>query len=94
MQQGWSESCLFGQDIIGKYSHAGPVGDEVSDRLHDIPWVDPPREPGQGSALHRQEGHAGPDGFGSMELSCLGQLCLHLKGQESKEVWIYHPWDN
>lgn len=31
------ETCLFGKDIIGEGSHAGGVGDEVSDWLHDVP---------------------------------------------------------
>lgn len=47
------ETCLFGKDIIGEDSDAGGVGDEVSDRLHDVPWIDPPREPRQSATLHR-----------------------------------------
>lgn len=28
---------LLGEDVVGEGSHAGGVGDEVGDRLHDVP---------------------------------------------------------
>lgn len=78
-------SCLFGQNIVGENSDAGPVRDEVSDRFHDVPRVDPPGEPSQGPALNRQQRHAGPQNPGAVELSCLGQLCLHLNKKKRRE---------
>lgn len=75
-------SCLFGEDIIGKGSDAGGVGDEVSDGFHDVPRIDPPGEPGQSSALHRQQGQACPDNPGGVDLRSLRQLRLHLSSSE------------
>ena len=73
---------LVGEDAIGEDPQAGAVGDEVGDGLHDVPGVHPPGEPGQRPALHRQQGHAPPQGPGGLGLGLEGQFSLHLNGQE------------
>lgn len=72
---------LLGEDVVGEGSHAGGVGDEVGHRLHDVPRVHPPGEPGQSATLHWQQGQAAPHHPGALGIGRLGQLGPHLKSK-------------
>lgn len=43
---------LFGEYKVGIGGHGGSVGDEVGDRLHDVPGVLPPGQASQDTELN------------------------------------------
>lgn len=75
---GW-HVYLLGENVVGVDPHAGGEGDEVGDRLHDVPGVNPPCEPGQSSTLHREQSQASPESTRRPVLSSHDKMSLHLK---------------
>ncbi|MEQ2197180.1 hypothetical protein XENOCAPTIV_024804 [Xenoophorus captivus] len=59
------------------------ISDEVGDRLHDIPGVFPPSQPGQDPKLRRHVRHAAPEDPGGTTLRLLTELLSHLHKQYS-----------
>lgn len=78
---------LLGDDKVGKHGHGGAVRDKVGHRLHDVPGVLPPREPGKEPKLQRHEGHAAPDDCVGAPLGALSErllLCLQRRELRAK----------
>ena len=81
------QTNLFGKEVVGKHGHAGAIGDEVCDGLHDVPGVLPPGQTGQDAKLQAHQPQPQP----RQVVGALGrlglQLLLHLNTQKGES---YH----
>lgn len=51
---------LFGEYVVSVHGHGRAVRDKVRDRLHYVPRIFPPSEPGQYAELHGHEAQTDP----------------------------------
>lgn len=71
-------SYLACKNEVGVHGHCSAISNEISDRLHDIPGILPPGQPGQDAELGGHVCHAPPEHPCGAPLRLLTQLLPHL----------------